>query len=36
VLWNAEANAKIAGISWLAVGLAVFAGLALQRRTATR
>ncbi|MEI9931513.1 MAG: hypothetical protein WDM89_13490 [Rhizomicrobium sp.] len=27
VLWNAEANAKIAGLSWLAVGCAIYATL---------
>jgi amino acid transporter len=36
VLWNADANAKIAGSAWLAVGLAVFAALAVQRRLAPR
>jgi amino acid transporter len=32
VLWNAEANAKIAGLSWLAVGAVYFAALRLMGR----
>jgi hypothetical protein len=32
VLWNAEANAKIAGAAWMAVGLVVY----LIRRRANR
>ena len=34
VLWNAEANAKIAGGCWLAAGLVLFVTLKLLRRPA--
>jgi amino acid transporter len=32
VLWNAEANAKIAGAAWLVLGLAMFVTLKLMHR----
>jgi len=35
VLWNAEANAKIAGSAWLVAGLALFVTLKLLRRPTT-
>lgn len=35
VLLNAEANAKIAGLAWLTLGLAVFATLKIMRRPTT-